>query len=243
MPFLREFEQSKGIILEENGFIEYPKCYKTIDSEPDESVLLEDLSVRGFSIIDRHTEEITPEHVHLVMKTLAKFHAISFALKDQKPEKFNEITSNLNEIFIRRDDPMMREYFAKQSESVYTVLTDEKDAQLLAKTKKLFEKNAMDVAADCLDSSDGSVIAHGDVWSNNTMFRYDSNGKPSEISLLDWQIARHSSPIIDIVYYMFSCTTKAFRDAHYEHMLNVYHDSLSEHIRRYLFELISMRIC
>lgn len=243
MPFFRDFELEKGVILEENGFVEYPKCYRTIDSEPDESVLLEDLSVRGFSIIDRHTEEITPEHVTLVMRTLAKFHAISFALQDQRPEKFKEITSNLNEIFIRCDDPILREYFAKQAESIYTVLTDEKDARLLAKTKKLLEKNAMDVAAECLDTSAGSVITHGDVWSNNTMFRYDSSGKPSEISLLDWQISRHSSPVIDILYYMFSCTTKAFRDAHYEHMLKIYHASLSEHIQRYIFVGIFMKIC
>lgn len=46
MPFYRQFEESKGV-TEENGFIEYAKCYRIVDEEPSESLFLEDLSVRG----------------------------------------------------------------------------------------------------------------------------------------------------------------------------------------------------
>lgn len=221
--------------MEENGFREYPKCYRFVDEEPSECILLEDLSVSGFTIIDRHTQSITVDHVRLIMQSLGKFHAISFALKDQQPEKFNEYASKLDEIFIRRSDPHLRAFFNNQSESVFKVVSGENDAHLLAKVKKLYEQEAIDIAADCLElkSTDGAtVISHGDAWQNNTMFRYDKDGKPIEISLIDWQISRHSSPIIDIVYYMFCCTTKELRDAHYEHFLKVYHESLSIHIRR-----------
>lgn len=237
LPYFREFEASKGVIVEENGFIEYPICYRTVDEEPSECVLLEDLSVRDLHIIDRHTEEITADHVRLVMQVLGKFHAISFALKDQQPEKFKKLSSNLDEVFIRRNDPFLRDYFVKQTDSVINVLSSEEDAHLVAKVKKLFEKHAMDIAADCLElepTGSATVITHGDAWQNNTMFRYDKNGKPIEISLLDWQISRHSSPIIDIVYYMFCCTTKELRDAHYDDFLKVYHESLSAHIQRYV---------
>ncbi|XP_031627328.1 uncharacterized protein LOC116343425 [Contarinia nasturtii] len=236
LPFFRKFEQSKGLVVEKDGFYENPACYRTIDEEPSECLLLEDLSVRNFSIIDRYTEEITADHVFLVMKALAKLHAISFALKDQQPEKFHELASSLKEMFIRDNDIFIRKFFNKQFQGVFQVLNKEEDANLLAKVKNLFEtKDVLDVARDCLDlqaTGSGAVISHGDTWQNNTMFRYDNNGKPIEVNLLDWQICRYSSPIIDIVYFMSCCTTKELRDTHYDDFLNVYHSSLSAHVRR-----------
>ncbi|XP_055296577.1 uncharacterized protein LOC129565586 [Sitodiplosis mosellana] len=235
LPFFRQFEMSKGVAIEENGFVEYPKCYRTIDEEPNECLFLEDLSVRGFAIIDRYTQEVTTDHVYLFMKALGKLHAISFALKDQQPEKFKELASSLKEMFLRANEEFIGEFFDKQAESIFKVLENAEDAHLLAKMKKVFENGAMNVALECLDldgTDPGSVISHGDSWQNNLMFRYDKNGKPIEISLLDWQISRYSSPIIDIVYFMFCCTTKELRDDHYDDFLKVYHESLSAHIRR-----------
>lgn len=225
----------KGVNIEADGFTEYPKCYRTVDVDINEGLIFEDLDIRGFITIDRRTEEITAEHVLLVMRVLGKFHAISFALKDQQPEKFNEIASNLDEVFVRRHDAHMRACFTKQAECVFTALAAEEDADLLVKVKELYEKEAIDIAADCLDlelTGPATVITHGDAWQNNTMFRYDSNGKPVDVSFLDWQTVRRSSSIIDIVYYVFCCTTKELRDAHYESFLMTYHDSLSAQIRR-----------
>lgn len=190
---------------------------------------------REFIIIDRYTEEVTAEHVRLVMKALGKLHAISFALKDQQPEKFNDLASNLRECFIRKDVPLAREHFNKLSESIFKVLNEKEDAHSITKLKKLFERDVIDIAADCLDlesTGSGSVISYGDAWQNNTMFRYDNARKPIEVCFLDWQISRHASPIIDIVYFMFCCTTKELRDAHYEDFLKQYYESLSDHIQR-----------
>lgn len=233
LPCFRDFEESKGVTVEENGFIEYPKCYRTGDAELDECVLLEDLSVNGFKMIDRYTEEVEADHVYLIMEALGKFHAISFALKDQQPEKFQKFTSHFDEIFIRRNDPMMRDYFLGQSESFFKVLSSDEDAYLREKVKKFLETHPMDTAADCIElEKQALVITHGDTWQNNTMFRYDDNGKPIEVSLLDWQISRYVSPIVDIIYFIFNCTTKKLRDAHYDGFLKTYHKSLSKHITK-----------
>lgn len=237
MPFFSQFEQSKDVIIEENGFIEYPICYQTIDEEPSESLLLEDLNVRGFSIIDRFTEDVTADHVRLFLQALGKLHALSFALKDQQPEKFKELATNLKE-FILTEDTHSRAYFNQQVETVINLLSNEEDAHLLTKVKSLFERDAIDIAADCIDpkaAGSNSVISYGDAWQNNSMYRYDEQRKPIEICLLDWQISRESSPIIDIMYFIFCCTKKELRDDHYDDFLKVYHQSLSAHIQRYLF--------
>lgn len=232
MPALREFEQSKGI---EDGFIEYPKCYRTIDDDINECLIFEDLCASGFSIINRRTEEVTADHVFLVLKALGKLHAISFALKDQNLEKFKELTSNLNEFWILKENDQIRGHLTRQSESVYESLSAEGDEEYLAKAKQFYEKDVLNVAADCVDfelMGPATVISHGDAWQNNILFTYSSNGKPTEVSFIDWQTTRHAPPIIDLVYFMFCCTTKRIRDDHYNDFLNVYHDSLSTHIQR-----------
>lgn len=161
LPFLREFEQSKSVSADEAGFNEYPKCFRSVSEDPSECLLLEDLSDRGFNIVDRYSDDVTADHVYLVLRALAKFHAISFALKDQQPEKFMALASKLAERFIRPDDNFIREFFKKQSELVMRVISGEEDAHLLTIIKKLFEKDPVDIAADCLDNSSAAVISHG----------------------------------------------------------------------------------
>lgn len=201
--------------------------------------MLEDLGNRGFTIIDRFTEDVTADHVFLFVQALGKFHALSFALKDQQPNKFEELASNVKEFF-QSDDTYFRDYFNKQAEVVVNLLSGKEDVHLLAKVKNLFKRDPIDIAVDCLDpkaAEPAAVIVYGDAWQNNSMYRYDDQRKPIEINLLDWQIFRHSTPIIDIAYFIFCCTTKSVRDLHYNDFLRVYHDSLSAHIRRYLLHI------
>lgn len=236
MPYFKQFEQSKTV-KDEDCFHEYPKCYGTGDEDFGECVILEDLSARGFTIIDKCTGQVTADHVRLVMQTLAKFHAISFALKDQQPKKFEELASALKENFLHREDKSIRAYLTSRNDRIYEVLSDEKDAYLLTRVKKLFERECLDIAADCLDAKivgSAAIIIHGDTWQNNIMFAYDNNGNPSNLSLLDWQTSRYTSPVIDIAYFMFCCTTKELRDAYYEEFQEIYHEALSAHIRRLL---------
>lgn len=193
------------------------------------------MCIRDFAIIDRSTNSVTAEHVYLVMQGLAKFHAISFALKDQQPEKFNKLTSNFSEVVISRSNNPLRLCLNHQAKLVFDAVSAEEDVHLLARVEEFYRKEAIDTAADCLDlewTGPASVIAYGDVHQNNIMFRYDSNGKPIEVCFLDWQAARHSSPVIDIAFFIFCCTTKGLRDIHYDTFLKVYHESLSTHIRR-----------
>lgn len=210
--------------------------YRAVDTECSESLFLEDLSVRNFAIVDRHTEDINADHVRLMMKCMGKYHALSLALQSQQPEVFNELTSNLVELYFRPHDRVSRDFYNSITETIFEVVSGEEDASLMSKMKEVFSKETVDVAADCINpasAAPASVIRHGDSWQSNVMFRNDEHGKPTEISLLDWQISHHATPIADIVHFIFSCTTKELRDAHYDEFLNIYHSTLSDHIRKY----------
>lgn len=184
---------------------------------------------------DQRNEAITANHVRLVMESLGKFHAISFALKDQHLDKFEELSSSLKVPVISREDESQRKLLKKQSLYLFDAMSGEEDAHLAAALKKLFTKEPADIALDCLNLKligPATVISHGDAWQNNFMFRHDYNGKPTEVSFLDWQLSFCSTPIIDLTFFLLCSTTKDVRDTHYDEFIDLYYEHLSSHIQR-----------
>lgn len=86
LPMFHKFQVSRGITPEENGFNAYAICYKTIDSGKEKSLIFQDLREFGFQMHDQHAQ-FSIDHIFLVMQTLGKFHAISFALQVHFEEK------------------------------------------------------------------------------------------------------------------------------------------------------------
>lgn len=241
MAQFRQFEESKGIIAEEGGFNEYPTCYAVVDEAPYECLILEDLGVDNFVMLDRLTDEITADHVKLVMRALGKFHALSFALKDQQPEKFKELSSQLVEIFYRVDNENIRKFLDPFGPGVIKLAESMGDDHITEKIRELFTGDMCQKLADLVDGSHAepyAVIGHSDCWNNNTLFKFDENHNPVEMRLLDFQISRYVSPVYDLIHYIFNCTQKELRDQHYEDFLKVYHSSLSDHLERYINQSI-----
>lgn len=222
----------KGVRIEDS-FTEYPRCYRTLDVDPEECILFEDLDRRGFSMLDRNKQCITVQHTYLYLQALAKFHALSLAVNDQQPEKFRHFTSGLNDIMINKDNVGLRYFYNQQAEFILKLISD--DVDLTAKVKKLFEKEALDIMADAIElesKQSARVISHGDAHQNNLMFRYDHNGEPIEVCMIDWQLSRLASPAMDFAYFVFLCTTKDIRDVHYTNFSRIYHESLSTQLQR-----------
>lgn len=89
LPMFRRFQESNGIIPEESGFYEYPNCYKTIDTDENETLILQDLKADQFEMFDR-LQVITFDHIQLIMKALGKYHALSFALRVRSAADFQQ---------------------------------------------------------------------------------------------------------------------------------------------------------
>lgn len=79
-PIFKKFQEKKGIVACKDGFYEIPACLKSITTEENECIFMEDLKLRGFEMFNR-LQEVTLEHVKKIMEILGKFHAISFAIK------------------------------------------------------------------------------------------------------------------------------------------------------------------
>lgn len=214
-----------------NGFNECARCYFSISEEMSESLFLEDLKKKEFEMIDHRTEPLSFDHMTLLLKALGKFHALSFAIKDQQPEKFNQLTSLIPEQYWTMLDSEFKIHYPLLVKRLLDVLEEEKRFDLLEKFKKAAGDDYSTTIFRLVSSTAAdpyAVICHGDLTIFNTMYRKNEQGKPIGIQFFDWQFTRYASPITDLVLYLFCSTTEEIRDQHYEDFLKIYHESISD---------------
>lgn len=169
------------------------------------------------------------------MKTLGKFHGLSFAMRDQKPEKFQQLTSQIYEIQWSLLESHLNRHYRSLVERFKGILVEEKHFNLLAKVNQRLGEDYFETARKIYSGALAepyAVICHGDLTVYNSMYRKDEQGKPYEIQLIDWQFSRYATPIIDLVLYLFCSTTKELRDQHFEDFLKIYHESFCDFLTR-----------
>ncbi|RZC42278.1 uncharacterized protein BDFB_013627 [Asbolus verrucosus] len=232
-PEFKKFSEESGI---RNNFVETAKCYGTLFADKEECLILENLREINFKLWDRMVA-MNAEHVALVFTTYAKFHGTSLALKILQPEKHEEFSKNLKNIFYDEN--------GKQSEQEKKF--DESAKQIFSNGFRAISGNEKALAAfnnfvqnyqfffkeQLIQIDKYSCILHGDCWCNNMMFRYmdpKNPSKPTEMCLLDWQIAKIGSPILDLSYFFYACSSK---EVLYDlkKFLKIYHDNLSKTLK------------
>lgn len=194
LSFFYDFQLSKGIIPKENGFNESAKRYFSISEELSESLFLEDLRRRKFEMVSLRDGPIKFDHVRLVMQALGKFHAISFALKDQQPEKFKELSESIPEQFWTMIESKFSRHFEHMVWRLTSILEQGKRFDLLERFNRMageYHLHQSTVFKLASSSDSYSVICHGDATTNNTMFSNDDHGNPVEVTLFDWQFSRY----------------------------------------------------
>ncbi|KAK3873165.1 hypothetical protein Pcinc_021802 [Petrolisthes cinctipes] len=72
-----------------------------------------------------------------------------------------------------------------------------------------------------------NVVCHGDCWNNNVLFRYNDDGEPVEVMLLDLQINRLSSPATDLIYLMYTSLNGEVRIPNLNTFLDTYYDTFN----------------
>lgn len=173
-PTFQKFQNEKSI---PNPFRSVPRYINSIGEEHKETMILEDMSPFGFSLKKERRELMDLNHITLVLEQYGRFHAVSLALKDQKPEVFEELVANL-------EDKHMRNWFGGNLlKSVTThfgrglqALDPEKDREAYEIFRKLDYREVVERLKALVlpkDAGKYAVVNHGDCWINNFLFQYE----------------------------------------------------------------------
>lgn len=171
---LPAFEQLQKRNTISQPFKDYPRFITSSMEEMHETVVMENLKAKGY-IMKSRREPLDYTHIKYVITHYAKFHALSFALRDQHPEKFEEIAKNTQtNFFDGTNRESMQEAMSTTCTRAIKCFTDDNEKEL--KLLRYLEEYSYDVLEySCKGSKAGKygVIIHGDSWINNMLFRYE----------------------------------------------------------------------
>lgn len=179
-PAFRKFQEEKNV-PKEDRFSKYPKCYYAVSDEKtgDYIVVLEDLRPQGFKQWDK-TKVTTIENARLAMRELGKFHAISIAMKDQKPEEFASFKKITDIYKFAFTSDTLRGMLLNAFDRSIAAVKEESHKVILRELKENFNEHF----AQILDESNPfAVVIHGDFYNNNYLFKFNEEVSIYEIEI------------------------------------------------------------
>ncbi|XP_043282276.1 uncharacterized protein [Venturia canescens] len=97
VPAFKEFLESKG----QNNLLCVPHFLDSLADAGHEYLIMEDVTVHGFRPISRQSS-LNMIDMNVLLKAMAKFHAISFAYKDQLKDQFEDLVNKLKDTYFRK---------------------------------------------------------------------------------------------------------------------------------------------
>ncbi|KAJ0171988.1 hypothetical protein K1T71_012751 [Dendrolimus kikuchii] len=229
LPRLLEFQSRKNM---KEPFDKYAKLFYSYSDGVNDVICLEDAALEDFSAAVRQ-DGIDLDHCKLSFKGLAQYHALSFAMKDQDLEGFKEIS---NAIFETYYDDRLWDWYGRFWKRIFEIAIDavEKEYPNSIYVDKIKEfsnpERYKDMVKATTNTKETGVISHGDSWTNNFLYKY-VNERPVDVKLIDFQLTRCATAVLDVTFFIYACTTKPLRDQHYDELLDYYYEVLSTQIR------------
>lgn len=160
MPLFTKFQNKRNVPKDEQ-FQSLPKCYATfIDEERQRyAIILEDLRPNGFQMWDK-SKLIPIENLRLIMRELGKFHGLSIAMKNQRPDEFAVAKQAADMMKISFETESIREMFRDIFDRTIDSMKKEQYKSIMRNIKE----NMLKYVEDCLDgeeTDDLTVLCHG----------------------------------------------------------------------------------
>ncbi|XP_069696145.1 uncharacterized protein [Periplaneta americana] len=196
-------------------------------------ILLENLKLSGYHTGDR-LKGLNLQHMELGVVQLARFHALSVALKLLKPKVFQETVLKACDRFslggITNDE--LRETW------ILSTVKDIGDISeclpYIEKIESALRENIMIMANPLppVPREPFAAFIHNDFWVNNMMFKYrDSDVEfenPVDIKFVDFQLTLYSSPVSDLIFFLYSSAADGVIEKHCDSLIRLYHQNFMD---------------
>jgi hypothetical protein len=207
----------------------FSKSYHTSD----DLIVLDDLESLGYRLGD-HKAGLNAAHCKLVFAELGRFHAATYVLSNSDStdtsDAFKEACRELQ--FTKERSSIYDEHFVELATKTIEIIRKTPETSRYAKRIENILNNTYDHLLTFLKPREPfSTLTHGELWTNNMMFKY-SEDEPVSVKFLDFQTCRYGSPALDINYFLYTSTTASVRERHMDEFLRTYHRSLTGTLRQ-----------
>uniref|UniRef100_A0A1B6GWD2 CHK kinase-like domain-containing protein n=1 Tax=Cuerna arida TaxID=1464854 RepID=A0A1B6GWD2_9HEMI len=206
---------------------------KTYVSTVSDVIILEDLKACGYLMADR-CRMLDFDHCRLYVVAAATFHAVSVAIHKIQPLLVESL--GVEKTF--SNDPGPAVLIKRYNLIGMRILADK--MELLEEYKRysnILRNSASGVwnlAVEALKPNASLNALHqGDPWTPNMMFKYDSLEKVIDIKLLDFQQLRYSSPVNDLVFFLWTSAIHDVRESKLEDLYQIYCETLNEKLEEF----------
>ncbi|CAH4027628.1 unnamed protein product [Pieris brassicae] len=208
-----------------------PTCYYADLQLENEVIVLQDMTYKGYR---RFSGDgfFDYDHVLVSLKTLAKFHSLSYILlkNGKKPD---------DDIILK---PYTNTYPAELNLALKLSLDNHikyfngNKYEFIKSLRKRYDliRGGVVKGTECL------VYAHGDFWKENILLKYEA-GKPIHACIVDFQTVQYMSASQDFLNFLISCTDTETRKEYFEEFLTIYLATVTTTLRENDVELPSLK--
>ncbi|VVC43031.1 Protein of unknown function DUF227,CHK kinase-like,Protein kinase-like domain [Cinara cedri] len=198
-------------------------------------VVLENACLRGY-VLSEQRLHLNLEHTIVALKTLAKFHSLSYRAKHKDPERFAKIIADVQETHLRNDGDW---FMCGGGHSVSKLLSaalnrlaqrrgvDDDDSRTCHFREKFMNDMNGTLNRVMKPHEPLAILCHGDFNRNNLLFRYDDDGRPVDALPFDLATVRYGSPALDLSFFLYMNTDRRIRDERWDELLDTYCASLA----------------
>jgi len=198
-------------------------------------IVLENLKVKNFGLINKSAEGISNEGVEMFLKELAEYHATTYHYlqtnggKEALLKKHPFLKAKSFFDFVPDMVDMQKRNFDQILSMAATFIKNDGDEELSDKVMQqvgiFYEK--FNKATVLEENSNFETITHGDFWYNNIMVKYNEKEELVDCKLIDFQIMMINSVVVDIQYFLAASANMEAKQTMLKKWLALYHQKLT----------------
>lgn len=243
IPYYEKFLEASGSSLKADWtpkiyFADY-KVFPELSEDRETILALENLRPLSYRLGPRI--DLDEKHLRMMIEHIASYHSVFYAMRIKKDPMLEKLAQGLIPLsFLKEDGEELESYkilFTIALERFFNVVDKtpklQENKEFVEKVKKVqnqYLDRPMILMQKFLETDDVfSLILHGDYNRNNVLFQYEQPegfDNPKCIKMIDFQEVRYASPSNDLSFFMYMNSTPSIRDAVWDSLLQLYHDTL-----------------
>ncbi|XP_002020945.2 uncharacterized protein LOC6595597 isoform X1 [Drosophila persimilis] len=237
-PELKNLQLKAGVLPAElfDGFPRYYGSRISLNDratkvDRDAVLVQENLTIRDYKPGNRH-KPYDLAHTVLILHYLAQYHALPIALRLKTPQIYEEYVRP----YFKKFDMNLNISAEEKDLMNNDILTDIKsatngDESDVKRVKELLDKFDAFQAGKDVEDGPFTTLVHGDLWINNLMVKYNDDGVPVKLKIVDFQIAQYGSLVHDIIFLLFSSVETKVLDENFYNLLKIYYNAFIKSLR------------